>query len=657
MSGGSYSQNFDVLGSTSANWTNNVTLPGWYATKGSLDATNFIAGAGTGTTGGIYSFGTNGVNANSDRALGSVAASSINYAYGVRFTNDTAFPQTNILVSYTGEEWRNGSLATTQALAFSFAISGSPITNAFSAATWSNFTALNFVSPTSNTLSTALDGNAPTNLQMFTNISLTGVSIPAGQELFLRWLDIDDGGNDHGLAIDDLTVSFTAASIPVTNPPSIITQPQSLTNNAGDDVVFSVVAGGTPPFTYQWKFNATNLVGETNLSLNLFSITTNQAGSYTVALTNAAGYTNSDAATLTVKPAIINSNLISYLHYNVKGNGATDWSTNSPQVQAICRQLNYLKPDIIAFNEIPHNFIWEMTNWVKAFLPGYNLATNSGSDNFINSVIATRFPITRSQKWLDGAQLEPWGYTNSNYTRDLFEAELAVSGFAQHLHVFTTHLKSSVSGYTDAAAKRAAEAAAVTNFFATNFFVLYPNHPYILSGDFNESDTNTLAIQRLLSVPLGLQLTNPKNPFNGSINTDSIQSATTNPTERIDYIMPCGVLAPNVSSSQVFRTDKLTPLPPTLLSDDDVTSSDHLPVFMVFTNPYTKPIRVLSLTVTNTTATFQWTSVFGGTYRIETSTNMTAWATLITNLTATSNTFTFTTNLNGNPRFFRIRAP
>lgn len=40
MSGGSYSQNFDTLGNAAANWTNNVTVPGWYSGKGSGDSTN-----------------------------------------------------------------------------------------------------------------------------------------------------------------------------------------------------------------------------------------------------------------------------------------------------------------------------------------------------------------------------------------------------------------------------------------------------------------------------------------------------------------------------------------------------------------------------------------------------------------------------------------
>ncbi|MEI7535014.1 MAG: hypothetical protein WCK57_11655, partial [Verrucomicrobiae bacterium] len=76
MSGGTYSQNFDSLAGSGSNngWTNNVTLLGWYASKVSVDNTNISAGSGTSTTGGIYSFGTNGINSASDRALGSLAS-------------------------------------------------------------------------------------------------------------------------------------------------------------------------------------------------------------------------------------------------------------------------------------------------------------------------------------------------------------------------------------------------------------------------------------------------------------------------------------------------------------------------------------------------------------------------------------------------------
>ncbi|MCX6896703.1 MAG: hypothetical protein NTZ16_14675 [Verrucomicrobia bacterium] len=74
------------------------------------------------------------------------------------------------------------------------------------------------------------------------------------------------------------------------------------------------------------------------------------------------------------------------------------------------------------------------------------------------------------------------------------------------------------------------------------------------------------------------------NPFSGSINTWTIQSPP--PSERIDYIMPCGELFTNISSMEVFRTDLLSPMPPGLFTNDSATASDHLPVLMLFNNPY-----------------------------------------------------------------------
>src|SRR5260370_1377498 len=93
---------------------------------------------------------------------------------------------------------------------------------------------------------------------------------------------------------------------------------------------------------------------------------------------------------------------LSLLSYNVNGNGASDWSTNAAQVRAIGREVDFLQPDIVAFNEIPDNYTWQMTNFVTAFLPGYFLATNSATDGYIRNVVASRYPIVRSQSWLHG---------------------------------------------------------------------------------------------------------------------------------------------------------------------------------------------------------------------------------------------------------------
>ena len=573
MSDGTYSQDFNSLASsgTANTWTDNVTLPGWYASqsKSPFTVPTYNVGTGSGTAGGLYSFGDSG---STERALGSVASGTPgDFAYGVRFTNNTASAQTNFTISCTGEQWRVAN-ATAQKLAFFYQV-GALLTNAdaANAQSWTAFPALDFNSPNTNATQT-LKGNDPTNQIVFTNVILSGVSVQPGQEIFFRWFDPDDPGSDDGLALDNLTIAFS--------PTALDTNPQ-------------------PP------------MGHSALTL---------------------------------------------LTYNVAGNGTTDWSTNAPQVQAIGRQMQYLQPDIITFQEIPYTNTWQMANFVAAFLPGYALATNSGTDGYIRSAILSRFPITRSSKWLDGAQLDPFGYTNSNFTRDLFEAQISVPGFDQPLHVFTTHLKStSGTSYADAAAKRAAEAAAITNFFATNLFVLYPNDPCVLTGDMNDSDTNSLAIQRLISAPTGLRLTDPTNPVTGSINTYSIRGSL---NERIDFIFPGGLLFSNIASRQVFRTDLLTPLPPELNTDDDSVASDHLPVLMVFSNPYNTPFRLLSINASNQVVTLIWESANGRQYRVDASPDLAAWTMLATNLKATGTNFTFSTNVADAIQFFRIyRVP
>jgi hypothetical protein len=89
--------------------------------------------------------------------------------------------------------------------------------------------------------------------------------------------------------------------------PVITNQPVSLTNNVGNAVTFSVTNGGTAPFKYQWYFNTnTALLNQTNASVTLKSVQLTNAGTYSVAITNSAGNTNSSFAVLTVwQPPII----------------------------------------------------------------------------------------------------------------------------------------------------------------------------------------------------------------------------------------------------------------------------------------------------------------------------------------------------------------
>ncbi|MGO9588062.1 MAG: hypothetical protein ACLP2Y_17940 [Limisphaerales bacterium] len=169
--------------------------------------------------------------------------------------------------------------------------------------------------------------------------------------------------------------------------------------------------------------------------------------------------------------------------------------------------------------------------------------------------------------------------------------------------------------------------------------------------------SNPQSIQRLISAPTGLQLTTAVNPFTDSELTWSIQDAG-GLTVRYDYILPCAMLSSNIVSSQVFRTDLLSPAPPGLYGDDDTTASDHLPVFMVFANPFNPPFRLLTIGMTNQNVSLRWESASARSYNIEVSSNLTAWTPLAVNLAATGANCTFTTNMPGDMKFFRVyRAP
>ncbi len=231
-SGLSYSQDFDSLaselptGQTTVSWSDNATLLGWYASRatttsggayGPYPYTSYRVGGGEGNNGWIWSFGTNGVNAITDRAFGSIGSGTpATNAWGLRIKNDTASPVGEVTISYTGEQWRQGGNTSVQKMYFTYQSSSSPLTNPMpgNETGWVPFAALDFVTPIVGSSATPLDGNDAANRQTFSNVLLPGVVLAPGDELFLRWYDINDSGNDHGFGVDDLTVRFTVVPEP-----------------------------------------------------------------------------------------------------------------------------------------------------------------------------------------------------------------------------------------------------------------------------------------------------------------------------------------------------------------------------------------------------------------------------------------------------------
>ena len=275
-------QNFDsLLTSGTANpWADDSTLPGWYA-QFSVTPTNpttYRADTGTSNTGAIYSYGVAGTNPVTERAFGSVASGTPGDIFiALKLTNDTGATITSLDISYVGEQWRNGGNVTAQQLDFQYQVaSAGTITDSNTPSTgWTDFNALDFVSPITGATAAALDGNAAANRTA--KLANVPVTVNPGQEIWLRWKDTNDAGNDHGLAIDDFSVTANG---------SVVTP----TLNIGD-VTQAEGDAGTTTFNFNVSLTAAAGMGGVSFTVNTADGTTNpaNAGSDYVAIVGGSG--------------------------------------------------------------------------------------------------------------------------------------------------------------------------------------------------------------------------------------------------------------------------------------------------------------------------------------------------------------------------------
>ena len=80
-------------------------------------------------------------------------------------------------------------------------------------------------------------------------------------------------------------VTYTAGVV----APTLLSQPQSQSQITGLSASFSANLAGTPPFSYQWRFNDTDIPGATNSSFTVTNVQAGNLGFYSVFVTNAAG--------------------------------------------------------------------------------------------------------------------------------------------------------------------------------------------------------------------------------------------------------------------------------------------------------------------------------------------------------------------------------
>jgi hypothetical protein len=218
----SHSENFDFLASTGTgnSWNNDQSpenanqSPGWWWFGDNL--TGYDASDGSSSAPDLTSFGDD-----ADRALGSLSGSANDYTvWSLVIENNLAAPITALTITFTGEQWRDGD-ATSDPITFSYKTSsldsdfdarsdfGDDFGEQIPDATWTANPDLNFSGTDDLAGDVAIDGNNPTNQSARSDTF--SVSIPVGDLIALRWYDENATLSDHGLAIDNLTITAITA--------------------------------------------------------------------------------------------------------------------------------------------------------------------------------------------------------------------------------------------------------------------------------------------------------------------------------------------------------------------------------------------------------------------------------------------------------------
>ncbi|MEC4813126.1 MAG: Calx-beta domain-containing protein [Scytonema sp. PMC 1069.18] len=223
---GSYSQNFDTLttsGSSNA-WSNDTTIPGWslfrQPTPGTV-ITAYSANNGSSNTGSFYSYGT---TSSTDRALGGLGSggsyfgspASGDIAGWIAFstTNTTGSTINSLNVAFNGEQWRNGGNASAQTMVLEYGFGTDFTTVPTWTAPGNNF---DWTSPVATATAAAVDGNVDGRVADRGG-TLNNLNWANNDTLWIRWVERNDAGSDHGLAIDDFSISA------VTTPTIIINE-------------------------------------------------------------------------------------------------------------------------------------------------------------------------------------------------------------------------------------------------------------------------------------------------------------------------------------------------------------------------------------------------------------------------------------------------
>ncbi|MFN7141671.1 MAG: immunoglobulin domain-containing protein, partial [Limisphaerales bacterium] len=117
------------------------------------------------------------------------------------------------------------------------------------------------------------------------NLIATGIQFDTGTNGYVR-LSNNTGESGRQVVADAVRWSLSGNQ---NSAPFVISPPQDSAVRLGDEAHFSVVVGGSAPFTYQWRFGNNNIPGATNNILSIANVQNENLGNYSVAIGNAFG--------------------------------------------------------------------------------------------------------------------------------------------------------------------------------------------------------------------------------------------------------------------------------------------------------------------------------------------------------------------------------
>jgi hypothetical protein len=101
--------------------------------------------------------------------------------------------------------------------------------------------------------------------------------------------------------------NFASAALTVVSStqPSIVTPPANLLALPNSTASFGVIASGSAPITYQWRFNSTPIQGAVGPTFSISGVAQEDVGDYDVVVANSFGSTRSPKASLTIVTSLV----------------------------------------------------------------------------------------------------------------------------------------------------------------------------------------------------------------------------------------------------------------------------------------------------------------------------------------------------------------